>query len=206
MREQIHEAFSEIHASEALKAQTKDAVFRRMERRAPRRPAWVLAVCAACVLLIASGGIGYRLYAAPTAVISIDVNPSLELGVNRFDRVVSVTGMNADGQALAERLDVKNLPYEEAVQQTLASEPIQSCLDQGEQLSVAVVPDDPEQGDAILRYVSHCTRGEENAHCFMMDGADRQAAHARGMSCGEYAAAQGGDMHTSHHDDTSHHE
>ena len=28
----------------------------------------------------------------PTAYISIDINPSLELGINRFDRIVSVEG------------------------------------------------------------------------------------------------------------------
>ena len=31
------------------------------------------------------------------AVISVDVNPSIELSINRFDRVIDVEGYNADG-------------------------------------------------------------------------------------------------------------
>ena len=41
------------------------------------------------------------LYFTPIAEISIDINPSIELRVNRFDQVISVDGLNGDGQALA---------------------------------------------------------------------------------------------------------
>ena len=48
---------------------------------------------------------GTWLYFTPTMEISVDINPSIELGVNRFDRVISVDGYNEDGQALAQLLD-----------------------------------------------------------------------------------------------------
>mgnify|MGYP006964182038 CR=1 FL=1 len=51
---------------------------------------------AACLLLLFLGG--RQFYFIPTVKISIDINPSMELGVNRFDRIVSVEGYNDDGK------------------------------------------------------------------------------------------------------------
>ena len=40
---------------------------------------------ACCLLVLLAGWGGHHAYFTPSAIISIDVNPSLELGVNRFD-------------------------------------------------------------------------------------------------------------------------
>lgn len=55
---------------------------------------------AVCLLLLLSGG-GYWVYFLPTAKIDIDINPSVALSINRFNKVLSVEGYNAGGQALA---------------------------------------------------------------------------------------------------------
>ena len=48
----------------------------------PRRMKW--AVSLACLLLFATSGLGsYSLYYTKAAVISIDVNPGIELDINR---------------------------------------------------------------------------------------------------------------------------
>ena len=49
----------------------------------------------------------------------MDINPSIELSVNRFDRVIAVTGFNEDGQVLSRELDVKYKDYAQAVEQVL---------------------------------------------------------------------------------------
>ena len=59
-----------------------------------KRTAWALA---ACLALAAVGFGGYRWYAEPTAFVSLDVNPSIELEVNRFDTVVAARGVNETG-------------------------------------------------------------------------------------------------------------
>ena len=58
-----------------------------------------LAAAAACLCLAVSGG-GYHYYYAQAALISVDVNPSIELSVNRQDRVTSTAALNEDGKAL----------------------------------------------------------------------------------------------------------
>lgn len=77
---------------------------------APRRWRALVAACLALVLLGAGGGLWYRDAHAVTSVISIDVNPSIELRVNREEKVLSCTPLNEDAHiALAEMNDGKDL-------------------------------------------------------------------------------------------------
>lgn len=78
----------------------------------PRRPKWlryISSVAAAAVLVTAIGG-GVA-YATPYGVVSLDVNPSLEYTINRFDYVLSVEGVNEDGQEMLAGMDKKQLVH-----------------------------------------------------------------------------------------------
>ena len=83
MYDRIKEAFDQVTASEELKSQTKAYLAQKS-----RRPRLVIPAAIVAVFLLLCGG--YYLYFIPTATISIDINPSLELSINRFDRVISV--------------------------------------------------------------------------------------------------------------------
>ena len=58
---------------------------------------------------------GYSIYRRPVSYISIDVNPSIELAINRFDKVVSAKGYNADGQDILQHVPLKNISYMQAI-------------------------------------------------------------------------------------------
>ncbi len=118
MNNRIKEAFGDVHAEESLKRGALDAVRRLTHGYRRRVVTRRLAPALAC-LMIALGGMG-GLYFTPTSVISIDVNPSLELSVNRFDRVVGVTSYNEDGRALVQELTLTHQNYAEAVEQVKA--------------------------------------------------------------------------------------
>ena len=49
------------------------------------------------------------MYATTYGTVSMDVNPSIEYTINRFDRVLRVTGVNEDGQAVLDAMDKKQL-------------------------------------------------------------------------------------------------
>ena len=59
-----------------------------------------IAAIAASAVLVATVGGGGIVYATPYGTVSIDVNPSIEYTINRFDRVLQVTGVNEEGQAV----------------------------------------------------------------------------------------------------------
>lgn len=189
MKDDIRRAFDRVRAPEELKTATKQALRPALRRRAaaPRLRALRVSAAAACLFALLALG-GYKLYFSPTSLISIDINPSLELAVNRFDRVVSATGYNDDGAALAGSLRLFNLPYQQAVERVLESDAVADSLARQELLSIAVVQGDGAQGQEILNYVSACTAGNPNAMCFGMAAEDAGQAHALGLSCGKYRA------------------
>lgn len=187
MREEIRQAFDGVHADETLKARTRARVLQAMQptRRTPR---WAPALAAAACCLVAAGVGGYRLYFTPTSVISIDINPSIELDINRFDRVIQVNGYNDDGVAFADTLDILYLDYSDAVDQIVASETVTDCLARDELLSIAVVESDPRQGQEIYDYVSSCTDGNPNTLCCQVRQEEVSHAHDLGLSYGKYQA------------------
>lgn len=68
------------------------------------------AVAAAAVLLLTAGTGSYA-YLKPYGTVSLDVNPSIEYSINRFDRVLNISGVNDDGSDIVASLDVKQLKY-----------------------------------------------------------------------------------------------
>ena len=71
-----------------------------------RRGRWLAAACAALVLLGAGGGLAaYQQSYAVASVVSLDVNPSIELKVNRGERVLSCTALNTEAAAVLFDMD-----------------------------------------------------------------------------------------------------
>ena len=90
MSNRIRDAFDDVHAEKELKEHTKEYLRRKVYQR--RRPLWTAPVRAAaaavCLFLVVLGG-GAWLYLAPTAYISIDINPLSGTGGQSFrpDRI-----------------------------------------------------------------------------------------------------------------------
>ena len=92
-----------------------------------------LLLCLLCLL----AGVRW-FYFTPTAQISIDINPSLELGVNRLDKVVYVKSYNEDGQELAEELDLNFQSYTEALGQIVSSAVVEELLSEDGVMTIGV--------------------------------------------------------------------
>lgn len=131
---------------------------------------------------------GRWLYFTPTAAISIDINPSLELSVNRFDRVIAITGFNEDGQALSDALDVKYKNYAQAVEQILHHDSVTALLSGGEVIAITVVGPDGQQSAKLLSGVKTCAAGQGNIDCYSAQPEEADTAHEAGLSCGKYRA------------------
>ena len=71
-----------------------------------RRSRWLAAACAAVALLGAGGGgLVYQQSHAVASVVSLDVNPSIELKVNRYEKVISCTALNTEAAAVLFDMD-----------------------------------------------------------------------------------------------------
>lgn len=71
---------------------------------------------AAVMTICTIGGFAYY---TPTDYVSIDVNPSIEYSVNRFDRILDVKAVNDDGAEILADLKLDNMKLENAVKKTM---------------------------------------------------------------------------------------
>ena len=98
--------------SEVWMLKEKPSSSRNLWMRAARTAALV----AACCVLILGLGV-YQMILKVDSVVEIDVNPSLELEINRSDRVVRLNALNADGVKILDDVgeDLKHAKLEDAV-------------------------------------------------------------------------------------------
>lgn len=163
MQDKIKSAFDVIQAGPALKAKTLDALRKRDRRHAPARR-WVPAIACLLAVVLVLGGCG--IYFTPAAAIQIEINPALELTVNRFDRVIGVTALNPDGERLLTSLDLRFSNYLDAVAAVLESETVSTLLAQDRQASIAISSGDASRQEAMVKAVSTCAaQYGKNVHC-----------------------------------------
>lgn len=71
-------------------------------------------VVTAVVLALGVSGAAYS-YTAPSKYVNFDINPSVELVTNMYDKVIDVKPLNEDGIKLVETLDLENKDIKEAM-------------------------------------------------------------------------------------------
>lgn len=200
----VKEAFDDVRAGDALKERTRDAVLDQMHavreggvvssvqyesngsRRNIKRRVFAAAACFVFACLVAFGG--HHVYITPVAAISVDINPSIELGVNCLDRVISADAYNEDGQELVDSLALENLSYEQAVECIVESSTVQALLASDESLEVSVACSDDARCDAMFSSLERCTSRYRNASCHHVDSDEVDDAHRAGLSFGKYRA------------------
>lgn len=209
--QRVREAFDEVKVPESVKNQTLACIeAARCAAEAPV-PAPVgsssekepsprshfrahgvrrVAALAACLVLAVACLSGYRLYAEPTAYVGIDVNPSLELSVNRFGLVVEARALNEDGRAVLDSVSLENRPYASALEALTESEGFAPYIQETSFVEVSVTSGDNRQAESL--------RAESDAQlaalpcagaCAVVSEGDRAAAADAGMGVGRYRAA-----------------
>ena len=93
---------------------------RPAEAPRPRRSMPRLLAAAAVFVLLLGGILGYRAMDASRCIVTVDVNPSVSLTVNRFNRVKEVTPGNEDAQALLDGVDLTGMRLRSALEKLTA--------------------------------------------------------------------------------------
>lgn len=206
MKQNIRNAFDAVQCDDTLKECTRAAVIGKMRMKQRKKkdmkphhltsPGTKWAVSAACLmLLIGSGFGGYKLYYTEAATISIDINPSIELDINRWGRVVDEVPYGTDGENVLREVSLKHLEYGEAMERLLGSDAMQSYLQNNAVVSVTL---ENRNGDGQLLenlqdYVDTALEqchGKVTAEYASVDGQMCGEAHSHGMSVGKYYAIQ----------------
>lgn len=189
MDDKITAAFDAVRASETLKNSTKAFIARKTNGYAARKKTHhrsILLAAAVFPAMVLFAGAG--LYLTPTAQISIDINPSLELGINRFDKIVSVRALNDDGKKLAESLDITFTDYDKALRSILDNKNIESLLHGNEVMTITVADTNSAQSARLLSRSQTYTASRGNVYCHSASAEKVSEAHKLGLSFGKYRA------------------
>lgn len=133
-------------------------------------------------------------YALEADVIYIDVNPSLELSLNRRDTIIQVTYLNEDAKTLFGEIDLKGKDVDEGL------ELVMEALDDGgymqkedAEVNIAVYTKDEQKADKrlseLVSQVVECEKRhdrEPTVHTMEIDRDEKKQAGEKGISPNKY--------------------
>ena len=119
-----------------------------------KKKRWAPLAAAACLaLVLVGGGGGYYYYSANNAVaslVSLDVNPSIQLEVNKNEKVLSATPMNDDGAEILDGMDLKGTQADVAMYAIIGSLLQHGYVDElANSILITVEDDDQARGEKL---------------------------------------------------------
>ena len=147
-----------------------------------------IAAIAACVALVACLIGGVADFLRPVAYVGIDVNPSVELTLNRFDIVVGTCALNDDGQRALDETPCMWRAFEDAARALDGS--MRAIAGEGAVVEVSIDCDNENRYAALAAQSNDCFGCNGEAHCDRTNAEERQAAHDSGMGVAKYRAYQ----------------
>lgn len=194
MTYKIKNSFDIIRAEDRLKADTILYLQNEIQRR--RKPAVrFAAVFASFAVVFLIGIFAGALYVSPSAYIAVDVNPSVELTINRFDRVVGIHAYNEDGKNVLSGLDIKHKSYTDALDILLEAMNQKGYIKNNGLMSVTLQTKNPGKEKALLSNTQAGITGIMATHhntmtvdIFPVDAATRNKAHEHNITPAKYLA------------------
>lgn len=163
-----------------------------VQARRIRFPA-IIAIAASMMFVFASLFTVFTVSNNPATLISMDINPSIEISVNRFGKVISAKARNDEGTELLDAVDVSGMPYAEAVLQLMESGAMDPYLADNDLLVFSVQANNEAWQQELLAtlrsstdsYISSRHSGTTTEY-FIVDGQIVTEAHRHGVTPGKY--------------------
>ena len=147
-----------------------------------------IAAIAACLALVACFSGGVADFLRPIAYVGIDVNPSVELTLNRFDIVVGAHALNDDGQQALDKAPCMWRTFDDAARDLDGA--MRAIAGEGAVVEVSIDCDNESRYAALAAQSNNCFGCNGEAHCNRTNAEERQAAHNLGMGVAKYRAYQ----------------
>lgn len=157
MDEQLRTAIDKVHAEGDLKRKTAAFLHAEIQKcgEKQKRPSMRLATLFVSVLMLfLIGGFSHNLYFTPSAYVDIDVNPSIELIMNRLGRVSEAHPYNDEGASILAQVSVRHMSYEQAMQALIDTLIADGYLTPDGLVSVTVQAKDGVKEEKLLFAVS----------------------------------------------------
>jgi hypothetical protein len=126
---------------------TGDVIYMKSSKCVRRNPISYIVIAAAAFLLMV--GVGAWAYSSPVYYVSLDINPSIAMEANLFERVIGIEFLNEDARDLLEGLDLQNKTVEEAIAEIVSLLAAAGYLDDDGNLVIATAAKDEEKAKQL---------------------------------------------------------
>ena len=158
---------------------------------------WVAA--AACLCLLVGSSMFYS-NSKVDSVVSIDINPSIELTVSKDDKVLSAVALNKDAEKVLDGMDLKKVDLDIAINAIIGSLLKNGYLDEVyNAINICVENDDTKRADEISEKIKAEISsimaekdliGDVNSQSHPLDEELKKLAEKHGVSVGKLMLAQ----------------
>ena len=146
---------------------------------------------AACLAVICTAAFGYHLYYTPASYVYMDINPSVRLDLNCFERVIDVVPLNEDAEALLSNLTIRKGTAEDCMNTIVSACQEQNYLNEtNTDIEVSVRTDSAKLETKVE--AASAAIGEENLEVsvFQMDEEENDSAIEHHISARRLRAAR----------------
>lgn len=195
MENRFKDALNDIKAEEQLKSGTMAFLRKKVYQKKQVSFRRFAVTFASLVIVLFAGLFSYNLYFTESAYVDIDVNPSIELTLNRFDRVIGVYAYNEDGQRVLDTVNIRNKSYQDALS-ALVDKMVELGYIKDSGLFTATLQTkdgeaSKEKLDTLISYLDSVLQSggrtvEENI--FVVDSETKTRAHDQNLTPAKYLA------------------
>lgn len=146
---------------------------------------------AACLAVICTAALGYHLYYTPASYVYMDINPSVRLDLNCFERVIDVVPLNEDAEALLSHVTIRKGKAEDCMNTIVSACQEQNYLNEtNTDIEVSVRTDSAKLETKVE--AASAAIGEENLEVsvFQMDEEENDSAIEHHISARRLRAAR----------------
>lgn len=188
--DKIHNAFDSIKADDRLKESTKQyLLIKRSHRKMLPQAPLSRKVLAFCIVIAFIAGTGtYSWFYKPVSYISIDINPSIELALNRFDRVISATAYNPEGEKIIKGLSLKGSLYTSAIDIITQNKNMGIYLTDKTGIIFTIAAGHNHENNITIGVNGCCEHAGHNSQSVNASIDIVKQAHENGVSLGRYYA------------------
>ncbi len=132
---------------------------------------------AACLMLVCTTLFGYHLYNTPVSFVYLDINPSIRLDINRFERIIDVVPLNDDAEALLSSATISKKNTQDCIDDIVSACQEQHYLnEQNTDIEVSVRTDNTKLKSTVETASAAIGESELEVSVFQMDEEENDSA------------------------------
>lgn len=178
----------DIHASQETKDKTLNYIYHQKHRKHTYKRILIIPVMACIILLFVSLSSQSSITSEPVAYVSLDINPSIELRLDKSNVVIEAIAYNKDAQRILDKIDINGEKLQSAILILLNDKKYEDYLQNG-LLEVSVFADNQKLSAEIELTLNNLFEEHlegDQFHCSQVDQETHHNASSHHMTAGKY--------------------